>query len=550
MLKRAIVFLALALASVPAQAQRGLSVSDGVTVEGQNACSTVSASGPLGQTATFNYQFIGGEATAPADFTAKSGQQSVRKNASKITLCTATTQDTIFENDERLFVKISPVRNATIVRATGTQTIRDDDPAPLPPVQCPDGSTVPAGQTCPVPPPVDPPPVEPPPPGDILVPSLDGLPPIVAFPDPSGGLETWSYEFKSAAPDVVGAVRLTCGFAGVGRFDPKVYPGDHTGKSHLHQFYGNMGINPDSTYESNRTTGKSGCNYGDVTLQRSAYWQPAMFDGKGNVRQPDHITLYYKRRPHSDPVVSAPPGTPITPLRSTDQKFAQGIGVDLPHGLFYIFGYDFITGTPATGEVDFACFPKDGSASVSAKADAGGIAAIAASGKCTVGSQFATRGHGGSCWDGKRADSANHRDHITYPQYGTWGYLRCDAAHPYVIPTISLLSTWIIRDTDDLSLWSLSSDVMAPGKPAGYTFHADIWPEWEPAVIERMERGCLDKMLNCSGGRLDETTALKNAGQPQYPDATGKLVKSWLNPQWSIPIPGPEANDKLVGFTY
>lgn len=534
--------VALVFTATQAAAQT-VSVPSSITVaEGLPWSVPVTRVGPKNVTLSFAYRTLDGSAIAGQDYTARSGSQSVRKNATKYTLSGPTIDDQVHEGDESFVLEVTP-KGQPAFRTT--ITIKDNDAAPAPepqpePVLCPDGSTVIPPATCPeLPPPATPP-------GDIFAVDINGLAPIVAYPDPSGGLDTWSFEHNSAAPDVVGAVRLTCGFAGVGYFDPKVFPGDHTGKSHLHQFYGNVSVTPDSTYESLRRNGKSTCNYGDVTVQRSAYWQPAMLDGKGNVVQPDHTTLYYKRRPLTDPVISAAPGTPITPLRSTDQKFAEGKGVDLPNGLFFIFGFDMLTGTPPTGNVQFGCYPPGGAAAITAKT----IKAIADTGQCVAGSQFVTRGEGPHCWDGKRVDSANHRDHMAYPSYGSWGYPRCPLTHPFVTPTITLLSSWIIQPGDDLNLWSVSSDAMRPDLPAGSTIHFDIWPLWEPAVLKLGERGCMDLLLNCSSGRLNETIALKNAGQPQYPDATGKLVKSWANPRRLIPIPGPEANDKMVGFAY
>ena len=106
----------------------------------------------------------------------------------------------------------------------------------------------------------------------------------------------------SAAPDVVGAFRFVCSAGQLLHDDPIVYPGQ-PGKSHLHQFFGNTGANASSTYASLRKSGQSTCM---SPLNRSAYWMPAMLDGKGNVVRPDHVTIYYKRRPASDPKCSLP----------------------------------------------------------------------------------------------------------------------------------------------------------------------------------------------------------------------------------------------------
>src|SRR3954447_20280216 len=55
----------------------------------------------------------------------------------------------------------------------------------------------------------------------------------------------------SMGVDPVGAFRMVCGAGQLSYDDPIVYPGQ-PGKSHLHQFYGNLGANAFSTYQSLR----------------------------------------------------------------------------------------------------------------------------------------------------------------------------------------------------------------------------------------------------------------------------------------------------------
>jgi hypothetical protein len=402
------------------------------------------------------------------------------------------------------------------------------------------------GTTEPTPPPTLPPL----PPGDITVPDLAGLPAIPSPFDPMLATSPLTTSVPSAAPDNLGAIRLTCGSAGTGRFDPKVYPGDHTGKSHLHDFYGFVGVTPDSTYESIRgapaSEGHSTCNYGPYTAQRSAYWQPAMLEGDKVIR-PDYVTIYYKRRPIkgplADPVVTDP----------TNPRY-MGNGVELPNGLFFIFGFDMITHTPATGSVRFITVEPnaDGKADMGPQTEFKTLADAANSGKLYPGSALWVRAAAPQCWDGKRADSANHRDHMAYPSYGSWGYAKCPATHPNVIVEYSLITTFRVRSGDQPKLWRWASDDSHPELPAGSTYHADVWFLWDPLVVKLGERGCQDQLLNCSSGRLSQTVGLKNAGVPMYPDANGNLVPSWTVPDQyrKIPIPGPEANDRIIGPKY
>ena len=382
-------------------------------------------------------------------------------------------------------------------------------------------------------------PHEHPPAGDVPSPTLDGAVPIKSEFDYRLGLRTLSEAsqatIKSAAPDVVGAFRFTFGFAGLGRFDPKVYHCDTTGKSHLHEFYGNTDVNPCSTYETLRRTGKSTTNYGDYPLNRSAYWDPAMLDGKGNVVRPDNGTIYYKQAQMG--------GVHCTDKTSIHYK---GQCVPLPHGLFFIFGYDMLTGKPPTGSGEWGCIAPDGR-----NFYAKDIPTAVASGLCVVGGCLVSRIHAPSCWDGKRLDSANHRDHVAYPTFTNpaTGRKICDPeTHPYVIPEFTLLINRYIREGDDPAKWRLDSD--PAGVPGGTTYHADFFMAHDPDlrfIWNISPDGCLGGFLNCSSGTVSKTQQLLGATAPQYRDEYGRLVTNWRNPRRSIPVPGTEANTKLVG---
>ncbi|WP_197323377.1 DUF1996 domain-containing protein, partial [Staphylococcus haemolyticus] len=122
----------------------------------------------------------------------------------------------------------------------------------------------------------------------------------------------------------MGAFRFLCTPSHNAYNDPIVYPGQ-TGKSHLHTFFGNTKADANSTYESLRTSGESTCNN---LLNRSAYWIPALLNGQGKVVMPDYVSIYYKRRPSTDPVC---------------QRQGKAC-IALPRGLRYVFGYNMSTG--------------------------------------------------------------------------------------------------------------------------------------------------------------------------------------------------------------
>ena len=297
---------------------------------------------------------------------------------------------------------------------------------------------------------------------------------------------------KSNAPDVVGAFRFICTASHEAKDDPIVFPGQ-PGRSHLHQFFGNTLANADSTYKSLRTTGMSTCN---SPLNRSAYWMPAMLNGKGSVVRPDFVSVYYKRRPEKDPEC---------------QRMGKAC-VDLPKGLRFVFGYDMINGTPKTGAGYFNC--QGSTATPGHYPDI-----VAAAKNCPAGNQLGAVINAPNCWDGKNLDSPDHRSHIAFTSYGDWGYEKCPADHPYVIPSFTM-SVWYSVDGDlDHSgawdaarpTWHLSSDEM-PGMPdmrPGSSFHADWFGAWDDQVMRMWMDNCINKMLSCDGGDLGNGKQLK-----------------------------------------
>lgn len=302
----------------------------------------------------------------------------------------------------------------------------------------------------------------------------------------------------SAAPDVVGAFRFICNAAQLSYDDPIVYPGQ-PGKSHLHQYFGNDAANANSTYASLRTSGNSTCN---SPLNRSAYWQPAMLNGKGQVVRPDYVAVYYKRRPKTDPLCAK-----------------IGIAcVDLPRGLRFVFGFNMLN--PAalpTGSAYFNC------------AGTGGKqghypSIIEAAPNCPVGSQLGFIISAPECWDGKNLDSADHRSHVAYSKYIGQSYAQCPATHPYVIPTFTMGSWFTTDDTLDRSgvwdgthnSWHLSSDeadamwgMTMPIRKPGSSIHADWFGAWDDPVLAMWHGNCIDKLLNCDSGDLGNGKQLR-----------------------------------------
>ena len=319
--------------------------------------------------------------------------------------------------------------------------------------------------------------------------TIEGLTPIASNFDSASELLSTSIP-PSAAPDVVGAFRFICMPGQLKSDDPIVYPGQ-PGKSHLHQFFGNDTADANSTYASLRAAGNSTCM---SPLNRSAYWMPAVLNGLGKVVRPDYVTIYYKRRPLTDPIISDP-----------KHPQYQGQGVKLPNGLRFIFGRDMLNlSAPQTGAISFAC---DGPTAPPGKSWKNLEDAQA---ECPVANRIGARINAPDCWDGKNLDSPDHRSHVAYGSYGGWGYYKCPTSHPYVIPAFTM-GAWFTQVPGES--YSLVSDDMdtSSGHKRGDTFHADFFMAWDPVVHDIWEANCLNKMLNCSGGDLGNGKQLKQS---------------------------------------
>lgn len=344
--------------------------------------------------------------------------------------------------------------------------------------------------------------------GWIPSPTLNGAPDLLAtFPARDGLLPAWG---TGAVPGLYGAgegaFRFTCGGEGDLRYDdPLLYPGQ-PGKSHLHKFFGANGVTSATTSETLAAGTSSNCNYGTKVLNRSAYWMPALIVGT-SVVNPDWIAVYYKR-----PMASS---ARCTPGSST----FQGPCVGLPNRIRFISGWD------ATKPDR----PGDG-ASWYCTAGAGGhyrsLDAVFASG-CVAGSTLVADITFPNCWDGKNLDSPDHRSHMAWASYGDWGYLKCPATHPYVIPQTENKYAFTVT-ADMIGHASLSSDAMKPGAKPGETMHGDYMEAWVGEAKRMWLDGCINKGLNCSGGDLGNGLQLPGAAQPSY---------GWVNPIARTPIP-------------
>ncbi len=278
---------------------------------------------------------------------------------------------------------------------------------------------------------------------------------------------------SSSASEPSGNFRTSCGFSHLSYDDAIVYPGQ-PGKAHLHMYFGNIGANAFSTYESLRTTGSSTCQGGP--LNRSAYWIPAVQDTASQVIVPAYINVYYKGNGTQ---------TGIAAIKEN------------PNGLRMIAGYDMLN--PTNGSViraEWSCNGGNKTTTIPS---------------CPAGSQVIATQRFPMCWDGSNLDSSDHRKHMAYGT-GGGGWITqqggCPSTHPIHLPEFTL-NVGFISDGNSQN-WFASSDRM-PGmaqQPNGSTFHADWFGAWDNPAQSAWTKSCIVEMRNCVWGQLGDGTRL------------------------------------------
>jgi hypothetical protein len=219
---------------------------------------------------------------------------------------------------------------------------------------------------------------------------------------------------------------LGCSFSHRNNDDPVVFPGQ-PGRSHNHTYIGNRSVDAATTSES-LLGGRSTC---ESESDSSAYWMPTLFVGQEDVSPLTSIVYYVNR---SQERISAP-----------------------PKGLMMIAGNAEARSRQPKGIVSWSC------------GAVGGKPRFATIPACGSEQMLQLQATFPNCWDGRRLDSADHKQHMKYSSRG-----RCPAAHPVAIPQIILI-------------------VLYPPVPLGsqvasgrFGAHADFMNGWDQVELERL----------------------------------------------------------------
>lgn len=310
-----------------------------------------------------------------------------------------------------------------------------------------------------------------------------------------------------------GAFRFVCGGQGKLAYDdPVIFP-KQSGRSHLHQSWGNADFDANTTPDSLRMNAATDCNASPYSLNRSLYWMPALINDQDQAIQPDWVGVYYKQ--YSAGSQYCTPGA----------KRFVGICVNIPNKIRFIFGWD---SSKPTAKVKGAAWICGGTSAYN-------LEDLFATGKCVAGQQLVAQTQAPECWDGKYLDTPDHRSHMSFGVFDQNGVYSCPATHPYAIPQEENKASWIVTadmyTTDSAGVVrpriKLSSDGMLPGGKAGETLHADYMEGWVGDAKKMWYANCIDKHLSCSGGDLGNGRRLAAADKPTY---------GWNNPNPRVRI--------------
>lgn len=242
---------------------------------------------------------------------------------------------------------------------------------------------------------------------------------------------------QGAVPQFV----VECDYSHAAMDDPIVYPGQ-AGASHLHVFFGNDGVDADSTVESLAQHGTT-C---DQQLDKAAYWAPALLRD-GEMLTPVKSTAYYR------------PGIDVDP--TSVQAF--------PKGLVMVAGNAGATQDQPTSIVAWSC--------------GAGSEREALPPTCGEGRDLRLLVTFPDCWNGTDLDSDDHHAHVAYSSKG-----RCPTGFPVPVPQLQFSVEYPVSGpVDGLEL---ASGGLASG-------HADFMNGWDQERLEREVRLCLHREVVC-----------------------------------------------------
>lgn len=253
---------------------------------------------------------------------------------------------------------------------------------------------------------------------------------------------------------------VDCDRIGVAQIDPIVNPGVPQ-SAHLHEFFGNPRVTPDTSTQSLIDVPASEIPCTDRN-DKSAYWTPAVYQDGVRVNA-NHFKAYYKST--TSDVEPMPLGLRMiagdnTSTENQSRLVGGWVGAG-KHSDTNTFGKNKM--------IEFANPAIDVSLRINFP----------------------------NCWDGVHLDSPDHKSHMAYFDNATKS---CPASHPVKIAQLTTFTRYAVSGGDGLSL--------ASGE--WYTFHQDFWNGWSPDHMADLTDECIVAGMNC---RIRASAKLQKLGQ-------------------------------------
>lgn len=289
---------------------------------------------------------------------------------------------------------------------------------------------------------------------------------------------------QNLKPSKMGKFRTRCMYSHMGADDPIVLPGQPNA-SHLHVFFGNTDTDAFTTVDALKSTGgKSTCSGG--TLNKSAYWVPAVLDQDNRPVNPFHIFVYYKQwggGPASESIENLPEG--LTILSNAPTVTQEEINHQDRKGWPY--------------HPDFACTGIGWNTAQKATRTLP---------SCQKGKVLQMRIPFPACWDGENLTSPDNLSHMAFV---TGPKQQCPTTHPHHLPKITVHAFFPVNIDAGTAGWHLSSDMGVydwQTQGAGLTLHADWMDGWDAETKEQWFQACFKP----EGGKAPIDCGVDNIG--------------------------------------
>ncbi|KAJ5980903.1 hypothetical protein N7481_008201 [Penicillium waksmanii] len=283
--------------------------------------------------------------------------------------------------------------------------------------------------------------------------------------------------------------RLPCrGRTGVARLDPIVDPGEVS--SHVHVIHGGGSFGMSANYE---TLLKSDCTSCGVEQDKSAYWTPALYfmHTDGSAEMVDQVggmlAYYFNDKAPGEKIHAFPKGFRMLAGDPFQRNFTWPVpdppksnwaGAQISQKALEqkALGFNCLNyATTAEGTLDRHYMPNK----------------TYLDEHCTDGIRLELMFP--QCWNGKDADSVDHKSHVAYPSLVMEG--ECPKGYEKRLVGLmyeTIWNTYAFKDVDGYF-------ALANADPTGYGYHGDFMNGWESGVLQDAIDTCKNE-----DGNVDE----------------------------------------------